>query len=215
MLAMQYFGNHLDGFAREHLMKHRRIRPPFIAVVSRGRKFDPEISKCQFLRPLMQRFGVNQDSVHVEDQSLGRLEGNRHRSLDVVVVAPLQKFPKSCPAMAIACFLFRSQFGKSLPNRWEVKKRIVPEPIRSAWRVQDYSLGDAAKCRKRLAVAGCRQYAHKTPGTLLRWDALQLFQYSSIVFVVVGIGIGQVRLLRRIPSRVDSGSAVQGIYFQT
>src|SRR5690349_25157736 len=81
---------------------------------------------------------------------------------------PVEQLPKCRAAMAILRLLFGGEFGKRFLNLRKIKQRIVSKPIRSAWRIENYSFGRPAKGRQRLSVSRRGQYTNETPGAVFR-----------------------------------------------
>jgi len=68
--------------------------------------------------------------------------------------------------MTHAHLRFRIRFAKSAAERFVVKKRIVPESVRSAWLMNYSTLHYASECSYRFAVEDERDYAQESRGAI-------------------------------------------------
>ena len=105
----------------------------------------------------------------------------------LLLILPLQKGPEGGSAMTVSCFLFRSEFGKSLPDLREVKQRIVTKSVRSSFGVQRLTFGFAVKRCQRVSIARSGNHADEASGTKLIRNFVQLAQQAGIVVLVIGI----------------------------
>ena len=76
--------------------------------------------------------------------------------------------------MAVLRFFLRAKFGKGLSDLGEVEKWIVSESVPASRRVQNDAVGGAAKCPKRLTVAGDGEDTDETRGALFFWNPFRV-----------------------------------------
>ena len=113
--------------------------------------------------------------------------------------------------MAVLRFFFGSQFGKGLSDLRETKKGIVSKAVRALGSVEDDAFCGAAKGADGLAVARGGEDTHEASGALVWGNAGEFAKDASIVGFVVGVGLGQVRLIGGITRRVDARRSAKRI----
>jgi len=116
--------------------------------------------------------------------------------------------------VTVARFFFRREFGESLLDLRKIEHGVVAESAGTLEVIENAALGDSAKRCQRQTIAGGGDYTHEASRALFGRNALEFAKNARIVGIIIGVGIGLVRLVGCVAGGMNTGSAMEGVNFK-